>query len=531
MADPGSAVSMPVGAVIAYAGTCEDPDLEHLGWLVCNGAPLVIALYPELYAAIGTANGSCSTVEGPAFNLPDLRGRFLRGADLTGTVDPGPRTAPPGSSGSVVGTFEDYATGYPREVPFTAAARTMTNWYHSDWGTDIDMLVVGSATKYLSDGGGDAETRPVNGYVKFLIKAVETAPLPPAAVVPYAGSALIGAAAQLYLTCNSFGIRRDQAPELYDALGTNHGTVGNTRNLPDYRGLFLRGVNQGAEPATAHDPDVATRLPGGAGAPGGDVVGSIQLHATGRPQHSPFSVVMTVGDTSWTSDSAKTEYLTQWNPDLTSVVELTAIGGDLESRPANIGVDFCILTTKEANGEDYFPIGAMIAFAGDPFDSAHPITPPPPDQWLLCDGSSLGKSDPRYATLFAAIDTANGSADADHFNLPDYRGLFLRGTDHGTGNDPEADSRKSARPGGNDKDQVGSSQPCATARPTAGHDITTTVAHLPIAYASNIVGGSEHQVPTWDDTVPYLDVNGGDVETRPRNVCAHFYIKYALAKS
>lgn len=41
---------------------------------------------------------------------------------------------------------------------------------------------------------------------------------------------------------------------------------------------------------------------------------------------------------------------------------------------------------------------------------------------LLCDGASYLRSD--QPTLFTAIGTVFGSADADHFNVPDYRGRF-----------------------------------------------------------------------------------------------------------
>ena len=55
------------------------------GWLVCNGAQLSIANYPELYSKIGLQFGGNAA----AFNLPDLRGETIRGVDLGRGVDPG----------------------------------------------------------------------------------------------------------------------------------------------------------------------------------------------------------------------------------------------------------------------------------------------------------------------------------------------------------------------------------------------------------------------------------------------------------
>ena len=55
----------------------------------------------------------------------------------------------------------------------------------------------------------------------------------------------------------------------------------------------------------------------------------------------------------------------------------------------------------------------------------------PPTGWLLCDGSSLLRTD--YARLFTAIGTTWGSADGTHFNVPDYRGRTLIGAGTGSG--------------------------------------------------------------------------------------------------
>ena len=49
-----------------------------------------------------------------------------------------------------------------------------------------------------------------------------------------------------------------------------------------------------------------------------------------------------------------------------------------------------------------------------------------PTRYLICDGSAVSRT--TYANLFAAIGTAWGSGDGSTtFNLPDLRGMFLRG--------------------------------------------------------------------------------------------------------
>lgn len=57
-----------------------------------------------------------------------------------------------------------------------------------------------------------------------------------------------------------------------------------------------------------------------------------------------------------------------------------------------------------------------------------------PAGWLECDGAAVSRA--TYAALFAAISTTYGVGDGSTtFNLPDLRGEFPRGWDHGRGVD------------------------------------------------------------------------------------------------
>lgn len=52
--------------------------------------------------------------------------------------------------------------------------------------------------------------------------------------------------------------------------------------------------------------------------------------------------------------------------------------------------------------------------------------PEPPDGYLYCDGSAIGRE--AYSELYEAIGTLYGAGDgAETFNLPDARGIFFRG--------------------------------------------------------------------------------------------------------
>jgi microcystin-dependent protein len=57
-----------------------------------------------------------------------------------------------------------------------------------------------------------------------------------------------------------------------------------------------------------------------------------------------------------------------------------------------------------------------------------------PTGWLECDGSAVSRT--TYAALFAVVGTTWGTGDGSTtFNVPDLRGEFIRGWDHGKGTD------------------------------------------------------------------------------------------------
>lgn len=59
----------------------------------------------------------------------------------------------------------------------------------------------------------------------------------------------------------------------------------------------------------------------------------------------------------------------------------------------------------------------------------------PPAGWLIANGAAISRTS--YASLFAVIGTIYGAGDGSTtFNIPDMRGLFVRGLDIGRGVDP-----------------------------------------------------------------------------------------------
>ena len=73
---------IPPGAVMAFA-----MQAPPIGWLACDGSAVSRTQYKNLFDAIGTTFGAGDG--STTFNLPDLRGEFIRGWDNNRGVDPG----------------------------------------------------------------------------------------------------------------------------------------------------------------------------------------------------------------------------------------------------------------------------------------------------------------------------------------------------------------------------------------------------------------------------------------------------------
>jgi len=101
------------------------------------------------------------------------------------------------------------------------------------------------------------------------------------------------------------------------------------------------------------------------------------------------------------------------------------------------------------------PIGTIMAYAGDA--SGNEQAKLERQGWLVCNGEQYLIED--YSDLFDVIGSYYGTASKPrYFKLPDLRGQFLRGVDHGAGVDPDAKDRQPIAPGGNSGDKVGSKQ-------------------------------------------------------------------------
>jgi microcystin-dependent protein len=115
-----------------------------------------------------------------------------------------------------------------------------------------------------------------------------------------------------------------------------------------------------------------------------------------------------------------------------------------------------------------------------------------PAGWLLCDGSAVSRT--TYATLFGAIGiNFGGGHGIATFNLPDLRGRFMRGADHGAGRDPNAAARTASNAMGPTGDTVGTLQGDAFA--SHSHPLTDP-GHSHLSPTTNGIAGTRETAGT-----------------------------------
>ncbi len=144
---------LPAGAIITSASMTAPG-----GYLYCNGAAISRTVYATLFAAIGTAFGAGDGSS--TFNIPDLRGEFLRGWDNGRGVD----------DGRVFGSVQGHALGRHQHYLSNGVAHNR-NEHAGGNGGSIGSSRQGSLpyNSYTTPAGG-SETRPRNVAFNFYIK-------------------------------------------------------------------------------------------------------------------------------------------------------------------------------------------------------------------------------------------------------------------------------------------------------------------------------------------------------------------------
>lgn len=141
-----TAGGLPAGAVQVFA-----MNSAPTGWLSCDGSAVSRTTYSSLFSAIATTYG---TGDGSTtFNLPDLRGEFIRGWDGGRGVD----------SGRTFGTAQaDELKSHSHQVA----------WSPAEGGSGAGSRVENYPSTYArsTSSTGGTETRPRNIAMLYCIK-------------------------------------------------------------------------------------------------------------------------------------------------------------------------------------------------------------------------------------------------------------------------------------------------------------------------------------------------------------------------
>jgi len=173
---------LPIGTIMAYGGDVGSErikkDLEQRGWLVCNGESVSCAEYRELFDVLrnlysGRPDAAAGNVCLDKFQLPDIRGRFLRGVNYDASDEKDKPRDPDcreNNNCDKVGIVQQDAL-----MKHSHSYRTNT-WFWNEGKTGGSYIRGDHTTNYLhhdrtDNEGNSEETRPKNLHVNWIIRA------------------------------------------------------------------------------------------------------------------------------------------------------------------------------------------------------------------------------------------------------------------------------------------------------------------------------------------------------------------------
>ena len=306
-----------------------------------------------------------------------------------------------------------------------------------------------------------------------------------------------------WFECDGRNLDTQSFPDLFAAIRYTYGGSGVNFRLPDLRGEFLRGWDRSS-------------VVGARGVDPGRVFGSSQGDEFRSHSHQAPTWNGSPGTYEVPSGTLYSyDYGVQSAP--------TAATGGTETRPRNVALLPCIKYSSTAQvsqvglsaqelinyitslGAQIAGLAGQIAVLNAQIPGIGTImyftadTEPANSYWVECNGRSLGTT--AWPQLFAAIGYRYGGSGG-LFNIPDLRGEFIRGWDHGRGVDPGPIARNWV--GQIQTDEFRSHTHTATQRGDDGFN--SGAGYAVVGFNDNIGAGDASLA------------NTGGVETRPRNM-------------
>jgi len=503
------ASALPVGSIVAFPVDSPPP-----GFLELDNSVKSSATYPDLSAYLGGKFNKGDEGVGN-FRLPEARGEFLRGWDHGRGVDPG----------RAIGTLQSDLFGSHSHTHAADNSKGISNVTIGTVAGSGQYAVTNSGNVTGSTGG--SETRPRNIAVMWCIKAwsapvnqgnIDVAALvkevsrlgsavPVGAVMAFPTGIVPPGFLELDGSVQSIATYPDLAAYLSTKFNKGDEGTGNFR-LPESRGEFLRGWDHGrgidigrglgswqADDNKAH-AHTYTRIPVFGNTGGANAAGIVADNGT-QTGSSNFASYM---NTSGGSEARPRNLAVMW-----CIKAWNA--------PINQGnIDVAALANEVAQLKSSVPVGAVLSFP----------TGVVPAGYLELDGSV--QSIATYPDLAAYLGTTfnKGDEGAGNFRLPESRGEFLRGWDHGRGVDV-------GRGIGTNQGQsmvdhyhtVLTADAGGVLNPIAGNLVGsfTNLAPIPKPAGAGVLGA------TLTSSIHGPAAEKGGTETRPRNLAVMWCIK------
>ena len=179
-----------------------------------------------------------------------------------------------------------------------------------------------------------------------------------------------------------------------------------------------------------------------------------------------------------------------------TVLEASDVLANYKYAIENDGTDIVVLNPERLLINNTVPAGIIAPYAANS----------PPSFWLECNGAAISRT--TYATLFAVIGTTWGVGDGSTtFNIPDFRGEFIRGWDNGKGTDS------------------GRAFASYQADAVKNHTHTFNITNMGDG-SSNSTNLAHSQAGGVTSVTFTTGSGGGGTETRPRNFAIMYCIKY-----